>query len=88
MCQLHRRQLFERLAHDEVAETAGRRILESLDATVDFENEVLGVVDRAADDGRDDGRDDDRFLVLRHQTLGPDHDRMYGRVRGEGSLDT
>jgi len=83
MSELHRRELFEGLAHDEIADTASRRILESLDATVDFQDEILSILDRAADDCRDD----DRFVVFRHQTLGTDQDRVYGRVGRESSLD-
>ena len=65
--QLHGCQLLERFVHDEVADHSSSRILESLDTAVDLQNEVLGAVYRAADDCRDD----DRFVVFRHQTLGP-----------------
>jgi len=54
--ELHCRQLLESLAHDEVADHSGRGILESLNITVDLENEILRVLDRAADDCRDDDR--------------------------------
>jgi hypothetical protein len=82
--ELHRRQFFERLAHDHIADDSSRRILESLYATVDLQNEILGAFYRAADDRRDD----DRFVVFRHQTRGPDYDRMNCRVGRESSLDT